>query len=104
METNKLAYELLKRGFKESDLKGISHREELSPRQTRKLVKRARSMQALYSKENVIIGRMTNFQRLQWQRAGSPRDMEGLLFFSQLTKEFFDQLAEENALAQGQTA
>jgi len=100
MEKNKLAVELLKRGFKESDLRDIAKREDLSNRQARKLIKRARSIQGLFSRENVMIGRMTNFQRLQWERAGSPRDEEALLFFMQLTKDVFDQ-AQAAANAQG---
>lgn len=91
MNTNQLSIELLKRGFKESELKAIAEREHLTNRQCRKLIKRARSMQGLYSRQNVMIGRMTNFQRLQWERAGRPVDDEALTFFMGLTKDIFDQ-------------
>lgn len=101
MNTNQLSIELLKRGFKESELKAIATREELTNRQCRKLVKRARSMQGLYSRANVMIGRMTNFQRLHWERAGRPMDEEGILFFMGLTKDVFEQAqATANLAAQ----
>lgn len=64
----------------------VAPRDKCSNRQRQRVVSTARSNLKLHSEEQQLINRMTNWQRNQWNRAGSPMGKEQLEHYAALKR------------------
>ena len=78
------ALSFLQMGANQQALDTAAPRDRFSPRQRKKVVQYARSKVVSVSPEQQIIGKMTNWQRNQWGRAGHPKDMDSLKRFAEM--------------------
>lgn len=80
------ALAFLNAGGNQAALDKVAPHDTHSPRQRQKVVSSARSNLRLHSEEQAIINRMTNWQRNQWNRAGSPMGKEQLEHYASMKR------------------
>lgn len=78
------ALAFLQMGGNQLALDRAAPHKDFSPRQRKKVVQYARYKMAVLSPTQQIIGRMTNWQRNQWGRAGHPMDQASLEKFANM--------------------
>lgn len=78
------ALAFLQQGANQQALDAAAPHDKFSPRQRRKVVNYARSQMRTLSPTQQAIGKMTNWQRNQWGRAGHPMDEKSIKHFSEL--------------------
>lgn len=81
-----VALALLNAGGNQAALDKVAPLDTHSPRQRQKIVSCARSNLKIHSEEQAIINRMTNWQRNQWGKAGSPIGKEQLEQFASMKR------------------
>ncbi len=80
------ALAFLQAGGNQAALDKVAPHKTHSPRQRQKIVTSAHTNLSLHSEQQKIINSMTNWQRNQWGRAGSPMDIEILKGYAEMAK------------------